>query len=953
MAVGVERWWNTSADETVATVIHNIGRYNGSTRLLNTTTIYKPKNETFSDYGFYFQSQFAPEDFAFTSPVSIPTTILDDNLVNPGDYAGTSIVSGSVQTWNYTDLRVTSPTPYDEWFNLGILTMYPYLSTSPKSQMLSFEPTQCGYWTTDIISSESTGLLTTRTTTQGLVVETTIGGQSTLVIGTSSTEVFTYTQETGIPISTLAPSLLPSGWDFFNFFEAPMWLDGFGDLPPPNTPGVVSSYGGVPLNVTYIEPRATPLSDGEHYLDMPNGLLPWLASQSVIKSKFPYIEHCWTISGIGQPTVHVPVNQLTTTSTNIIELGVPLPQTTVLPPKTTSSVMSSTTSVVAPTPLPVQKTTSTAGVGSSETTGKSSSETKGESPSETTGESSAQTSGVSSAQTTGRSSDHTTGESSSKTTNESSTGGSSPGGSSPSESSPSESGGSSQTAQTTASNAPQGTLTTSNDLGGLLGAISSVAQQASSRGGSPAVVQPSEGGTSAAPAGSPARIQASTSAATSSVIGFVIGSQTASPGGPAVSSEGTVYSALPSGSGVQVVANGQTSTVQRSAGATGAVSPVQATANDGSSVYVVGSQTLSSAGSAVTVAGTTYSALSSGSGLVVAASGTTSTILQGSAHSVIIPGASGSAYVVGSQPITAGGSAATVSGTTYSALPSDSGLVVAASGATSTILQSSARGVVTPAASGSAYVADGQTITAGGSGATISGTTYSVLPSGSGVQIIAAGATSTLQQSTQDAGFATLPGGQVISTVALPVNTPASITIDGKAFAYQEQASSAVVIGSATLSVGGPAVTESGETLSLVSQGSTAVLVVNGTSTTALPSSGPAQQLVTLGGQIYTAYAAGSSVVVIDGQTVLPGTAMVIDGETVSLSGTDLVVVSGTVTSTEGLGGAIMSGLGGTQVSAATAGSPALYTGGAASATSRPFGAAACVVLVAGAALVV
>lgn len=104
-AVGLERWWNTSAAEVIATVISNIGRYNGSTTLLNATTIYKPNNATFTDYGFYGQSSFV-DGFAFTSPVSIPATILDDNLVDPGDYAGTSIVSGSVQTWNYTDLRV-------------------------------------------------------------------------------------------------------------------------------------------------------------------------------------------------------------------------------------------------------------------------------------------------------------------------------------------------------------------------------------------------------------------------------------------------------------------------------------------------------------------------------------------------------------------------------------------------------------------------------------------------------------------------------------------------------------------------------------------------------------------------------------------------------------------------------------------------------------------------------
>lgn len=852
--------------------------------------------------------------------------------------------------------------------------MYPYLSTSPKSQMLSFEPTQCGYWSTPILSSESTGLLTTQTTTQGLVVETTINGQSTLVIGTSSTEVFTYTQESEIPISTLAPSLLPSGWDFFSFFEAPMFLDpNFVDFPPPSGE-VVSSAGAVALNVTYIEPVATQLSDGQHYLDLPTALLPWLASQSNIKSKFPYIEHCWTISGIGQPTVHVPVNQLTTTSTNIIELGGPASQTTTTA-KTTAPVTSSTKSsaVVRTSTAPsVHSTPSTSDGSSPGTTTQSPSHTTGGSSPDTTQGNPPGTTKESSSGTTEGSSPGTTDGSAPGTTEGSSLGttkGSSP---EATETRP-------QTEQTTHNNVPtassveasagvdtspaQGTLTTSDDIGGLLGAISSVAQQESSTQGISRSAQVSETGSaqvtgaeqSSAPAGSPGPTQTATVASTSSAIGFIIGSQTASPGGPAVSSKGTLYSALPSGSGVQVVASGQTSTIYGSAASSGAVSVLQATVDGGSSAYIVGSQTISPAGSAVAVSGTTYSALPSGSGVQAVANGQTSTIQvsaasSGSASLIQVRGGS-SAYIVGSQTVSPAGSAAVISGTTYSALASGSGLVVAASGTTSTISPSSGQGDLTTGAYGSTFVTEGQTITAGGIAATVSGTTYSVLPSGSGVQVIASGATSTLQQSSQDAGFATLPGGQVISTVALPATAPASITIDGKAFAYQEIAPSAVIIGSETLSVGGPAVTENGETLSLTSRSSSAVLVVNGTSSTALPATSSAQQLVTLGGQTYTAYAAGSSAVVVDGQTVSQGTATVIDGETVSLSGTDLVVASGTVTSTEGIGGAIMSGLGGTQVSAATASPSAPYTGGAASEVLRPLRAATCMLLVAGVAL--
>ena len=82
---------------------------------------------------------------------------------------------------------------------------------------------------------------------------------------------------------------------------------------------------------------------------------------------------------------------------------------------------------------------------------------------------------------------------------------------------------------------------------------------------------------------------------------------------------------------------------------------------------------------------------------------------------------------------------------------------------------------------------------------------------------------------------------------------------------------------------------------------------------------------MTLGRTIVTAYAAGSSVLVIDSVTISEdGPAWVIDGETVSLAGTQLIIASSSTTTTtmEGLVGAILSGIGATGTS-----TPAAYTG--------------------------
>lgn len=163
-AVGLDGWWTTSAEETVATVITNYAYYNGtnSTSVLNSTTIYAPANATFasSSYGFYPASGVATSPI--TAPFALPTNLIPNFLAGIGDYAGTSIIPGTVATWNFTNLRVyvghhnsglptdssrTSPTPFDEWFGLAILTIHPYLSKTPTTQMESYEPLQCGYCT--------------------------------------------------------------------------------------------------------------------------------------------------------------------------------------------------------------------------------------------------------------------------------------------------------------------------------------------------------------------------------------------------------------------------------------------------------------------------------------------------------------------------------------------------------------------------------------------------------------------------------------------------------------------------------------------------------------------------------------------------------------------------------------------------------------------------------------
>jgi hypothetical protein len=107
------------------------------------------------------------------------------------------------------------------------------------------------------------------------------------------------------------------------------------------------------------------------------------------------------------------------------------------------------------------------------------------------------------------------------------------------------------------------------------------------------------------------------------------------------------------------------------------------------------------------------------------------------------PSASITAFAIGSQTASAGGPAVTAGGTTFSALPSGNGIQVIVGGLTSTINLAAPGATAASFPSANIHIGS-QTLSAGGPAITHSGTTYTLLPSGSGVQINAAGYTSTL-----------------------------------------------------------------------------------------------------------------------------------------------------------------------------------------------------------------
>lgn len=285
--------------------------------------------------------------------------------------------------------------------------------------------------------------------------------------------------------------------------------------------------------------------------------------------------------------------------------------------------------------------------------------------------------------------------------------------------------------------------------------------------------------------------------------------------------------------------------------------------------------------------------------------------------------------------VSVGGSAAVVSGTTYSALPSNQGFLV--NGASTLAIPAAVESPSAPRI----FTVGGETITAaptgfpvagrlllpGGPPATISGTVLS-LDSSSHLQIgsstINLGENAVSTPPTQSifsvggqtftaapTGFSIAPGttlspgGSAVTISGTPISlapsgsalvigsstmslpTPTIFTVGGQVFTA---APAGFALGSTTLTPNGAAATISGTAISLGPSGS----LVIGTNTLTLPS----QSIFTLrNGAIFTAAPTGFA---IEGATVKPGgSAVTEDGAVVSL-GTNSVLQIGTTMATLG-----------------------------------------------------
>ncbi|KAK5675995.1 hypothetical protein LTS10_011284 [Elasticomyces elasticus] len=760
-AVGVNRWWSTSVEEVVATVITNIGRYDdNSTKVLNTTTIYKGVNATLpaSVFGTYLANTayYLSADFSQVGLV-LPTDILTGQgafLSGAGDYAATAVENKTAMSFDFTDLVI--PPVFDN-----------YTGTLP---IKTYGSSMCGHWSTDSYYTRvSTGLTT---------YSRTFPYSDDLSAITTSTSIGDYGLFSTKFTSTAAPTFWPNGMDTDKFFIGGPFPGGASNN---SLSSGYSDWGASNFDRTYVSVKATQVPDGQAALALPTGLLPWLASNQTLSSMYPFLTDCWTLWGVGQPTVHAAVNQLTTSSDNIIEMGAPATTKAIPTPTTraptpdpytepTAEPVSENTPTVASPNTPSTPTTASpntpqdnAGQGSDTLTS-----LDGTAPSPTP----ANTDGAEPASPTTANNPPTTQNNDGPTSQ-----------------APNPVNTDSGDDDTIIDN-PVGTITTSDDLGNLLGAISSVANEQSTD----AAVFPAGTNDAQEPPSA-----ATTATAESTELGNLLG---------AISS----------------VANGQSTTAAVAAAGPPSTLVSQTSPSPATTGPAVFSGQTVDRGTPTIINGETVSV--SGNNIVIASGFSTRTevLAATSTYVVVYQGQT----VDVNRPTVIGGQTVSVSGND----------IIIASG-------SSTRTEKIVATSTPTAIYNGQTV--GSTPTVINGQTVSV----SGNDLIIASGSST----RTEAFAATTTSAAVYNGQTIDPGTP-------------------TVIGDETVSVSG-----------------NNVIVASGSST--------------------RTQALDASSAIIDGQTVHEGVPTVINGETVSLSGTALVVASGSATRTEGLGGAIISGIGG------------------------------------------
>lgn len=313
--------------------------------------------------------------------------------------------------------------------------------------------------------------------------------------------------------------------------------------------------------------------------------------------------------------------------------------------------------------------------------------------------------------------------------------------------------------------------------------------------------------------------------------------------------------------------------------------------------------------------------------------------------STFTPNAATQFFIAPGQTLTPGG-VVTLDNTIVSLAPSASFVVI---GGSTQLLTISGSGSQSAASAPPQIIFGGSTITAqptvGGPGNPAAGPTFiiadqTLAPGGPAITV--SGTTISLATS---ASFVVING--VTSTVtnpAVPQITPPPLTIGNGVFRPLPGSGTSYLIGSSILTPGGFVVLA--DTTISLAPGATAI-VINGQTSFISPQDQPVMTnppLLTIGSQTYTAVPGSGTTFIIDGQTLTPGGMITVDGTTISLSpgATELVYESaGRRTTTALFPATTTRSQSATAISSPSAG--ASGTNGQASPTGTPQGSASSV----------
>ncbi|KAI5364973.1 hypothetical protein Slin15195_G045110 [Septoria linicola] len=304
-AVGINTWWTSSVDVTVATVITTWLQYNNTIvpgnvttkTVINATEIFGAHQVQSLDYTLQpvsatatktdwvcggwapYSSGTAPctstisttrtysalsTAYYNTSNVlsGVPNSLLPANAVL---YGKTSIDSTTATTFPSQRLIIEAPTPYYLFPAIDLFTSETCMGTKTTTNYTSYMMTTIN------------GAATQVSSVYPIATVTGFDGASPINPGRSGNLYLNY---------TIAKPFPDGDYSDFNFTD---WANGVIMGP---APGSVDAY----------------------MFRLPDDFPEFLAGIPEIRSEYPEIASCTNFAGDGEPTVHVPVNQLTDTS---------------------------------------------------------------------------------------------------------------------------------------------------------------------------------------------------------------------------------------------------------------------------------------------------------------------------------------------------------------------------------------------------------------------------------------------------------------------------------------------------------------------------------------------------------------------------------------------------------------------------------------------------------------